>query len=166
MTKDAIDNPERVKEFRSRLESAGWVCDFMNEYDVRYTKKNWECSFDSQWGMPEFRRLTLDVEIDDLDVWLGELHNTTQIWLFASGRDRTLEYAEMMRAEAEVRAIVGRLRLEVRQLKAIGEQPVKAADLVSALGINPFCDLVGQCEAMRLEIDELRTKFQSAAASS
>jgi hypothetical protein len=99
---------------------------------------------------------TPEIEIDDLDVCLGELHNTTHIWLFASGRDRTLEHAEMMRAESEVRAIVGQLRLEVRQLKAINAQSVSVSSLVNAFNLNPFCDLVGQCELMRLELDELR----------
>lgn len=49
---------------------------------------------------------------------------------------------------------------EERESYSAAEQPVSVADLVKALQLNPFCDLVGQSELVRLELDELRSDRQ------
>jgi hypothetical protein len=55
-------------------------------------------------------------EIDDLDVWLGELHSAIHAWLFAAGRDRANEHAEMMKAEQAIRDLVLKLRADVERI--------------------------------------------------
>lgn len=59
---------------------------------------------------------TPEIELDDLDIWLGELHNSTHAWFFAAGRTRNVEHYAMMAAEQRIRDMVNQLRADVERI--------------------------------------------------
>lgn len=66
------------------------------------------------------------IVLDDLDTWLGELHNSTHMWLLNLGESRETDHAAMMNAEQHVRDMVYQLRADVKRIGHERDQMVAA----------------------------------------